>query len=39
MALTGKSKKDTYKDLLYLNNSNNGVPATTPTNIEDGTGN
>ena len=39
MALTGKAKKDTYKDLLYLNNSNNGVPATTPTSVEDGAGN
>ena len=39
MSLTNKSKKDTYKDLFYLNNSNNGFPATTPQRVIDGAGN
>ena len=39
MALTGKSKKDTYKDLLELDNSNAGLPATTPKVLKDGLGN
>ena len=38
MSLQNKKKKDTYKDILYLNNSNNGLPATTPTAIQDGFG-
>ena len=38
MSLTSKKKKDTYKDLLYLNNSNSGLPATTPKIVQDGNG-
>ena len=37
MALTGKEHKETYKDLLTLNNSNNGVAAS-GTTVQDGDG-
>lgn len=38
MSLINKKKKDTFKDLLYLNNSNTGLPATTPNIVQDGNG-
>tara|TARA_R100000781_G_scaffold21495_1_gene16156 strand:+ start:10745 stop:11536 length:792 start_codon:yes stop_codon:yes gene_type:complete len=38
MSLTGKTLADTYKDLLQVDNSNNGVDATTR-RIRDGEGN
>ena len=38
MSLTGKTLADTYKDLLQVDNSNNGVDATTR-RIKDGEGN
>ena len=37
MSLTGKTKAGSYKDLLQMNNSNNGVDATTR-NVVDGEG-
>lgn len=37
MSLTGKTPKDTYKDLLYLDNSNNGLDGS-PRIIKDGEG-
>jgi hypothetical protein len=38
MSLTGKTPKDTYKDLLHTDNSNNGVDSTLRT-IKSGNGN
>ena len=37
MSLTGKTKASSYKDILQMNNSNNGVDATTR-NVVDGEG-
>jgi hypothetical protein len=36
MALTGSAPKDNYLDLLYLDNSNAGLPASTPQILKDG---
>ena len=38
MALTGKGLDEVYKDLLELDNSNSGVPATSTATIKDGFG-
>ena len=39
MALTGAPPKDNYLDILHLDNSNAGIPASTPQVVEDGADN
>ena len=38
MSLTGKSPSETYKDIIYVNNSNNGVASGNPRPLKSGNG-
>ena len=38
MSLTGKSPSETYKDLIYVNNSNNGIPSDSARPLKSGNG-